>query len=109
VEGDEGPEPEQLRTCLRCRAYRQMVHHPERLMFPQKRVGAKGEGKFKRISWDVPGPLPTREASQLYRGLPGSGLGCRTDRGVGGTVWNHSGDRGIQGFHPYPAGGRLQA
>ncbi|MCU0580047.1 MAG: hypothetical protein MUF69_10975 [Desulfobacterota bacterium] len=29
VEGDAGPEPEQLRTCLRCRAYRQMVHHPD--------------------------------------------------------------------------------
>ncbi|MBW2009381.1 MAG: molybdopterin-dependent oxidoreductase [Deltaproteobacteria bacterium] len=46
------PEPDQLRTCLRCRAYRQYVHHPERLMFPQKRVGEKGEGKFERISWD---------------------------------------------------------
>jgi hypothetical protein len=33
VEGDEGPEPERLRTCLRCQAYRQMVHHPERLIF----------------------------------------------------------------------------
>jgi hypothetical protein len=108
VEGDEGPEPDQLRTCLRCRAYRQMVHHPERLMFPQKKVGAKGEGKFKRISWDVPGPLPTGEASQLYRGPPGSRLGCRTAREVGGTIWNQSRGRGIQGFHPHPAGGRLQ-
>ncbi len=52
VEGDDAPEPDQLRTCLRCRAYRQMVHHPERLMYPQKRVGRKGEGKFERISWD---------------------------------------------------------
>lgn len=52
VEGDDAPEPHQLRTCLRCRAYRQYVHHPERLMFPQKRVGEKGEGKFERISWD---------------------------------------------------------
>jgi anaerobic dimethyl sulfoxide reductase subunit A len=52
VEGDDAPESDQLRTCLRCRAYRQMVHHPERLMYPQKRVGAKGEGKFERISWD---------------------------------------------------------
>lgn len=52
VEGDDISEPDQLRTCLRCRAYRQMVHHPERLMYPQKRTGARGEGKFERISWD---------------------------------------------------------
>ena len=52
VEGDDIAEPEQLRTCLRCRAFRQYVHHPQRLMYPQKRVGERGEGKFERISWD---------------------------------------------------------
>jgi anaerobic dimethyl sulfoxide reductase subunit A len=52
VEGDDIAEPEQLRTCLRCRAFRQYVHHPQRLMYPQKRIGDRGEGKFERISWD---------------------------------------------------------
>jgi len=52
IEGDDIAEPEQLRTCLRCRAFRQYVHHPQRLMYPQKRIGAPGEGKFRRISWD---------------------------------------------------------
>ncbi|WP_028315909.1 molybdopterin-dependent oxidoreductase [Desulfatibacillum aliphaticivorans] len=53
IEGDDHPDSDrQLRTCLRCRAYRKYVHHPERLMHPQKRVGAKGEGRFERISWD---------------------------------------------------------
>ncbi len=52
VEGDDAAEPDQLRTCLRCRALRQYVHHPERLKYPQKRIGAKGEGRFERISWD---------------------------------------------------------
>jgi anaerobic dimethyl sulfoxide reductase subunit A len=52
VEGDDITEPSQLRTCLRCRAFRQYVHHPQRLMYPQKRVGERGEGKFERISWD---------------------------------------------------------
>ena len=52
VEGDDITEPEQLRTCLRCRAFRQYVHHPQRLMYPQKRIGERGEGKFERISWD---------------------------------------------------------
>jgi len=52
VEGDDAQEPEQLRACLRCRAYRQEVYHPDRLVHPLKRIGTKGEGKFKRISWD---------------------------------------------------------
>ncbi len=47
VEGDDITEPEQLRTCLRCRAFRQYVHHPQRLMYPQKRIGERGEGKFE--------------------------------------------------------------
>ncbi|MBW2412152.1 MAG: molybdopterin-dependent oxidoreductase [Deltaproteobacteria bacterium] len=53
VEGDDISDTDaQLRTCLRCRAYRKYIHHPNRLMYPQKRVGEKGEGKFERISWD---------------------------------------------------------
>jgi anaerobic dimethyl sulfoxide reductase subunit A len=53
VEGDDTAGSEdQLRACLRCRAYRQFVHHPERLMHPMKRVGPKGKGEFERISWD---------------------------------------------------------
>jgi anaerobic dimethyl sulfoxide reductase subunit A len=52
IEGDDIAEPEQLRTCLRCRAFRQYVHHPQRLMYPQKRIGERGDGKFERISWD---------------------------------------------------------
>jgi anaerobic dimethyl sulfoxide reductase subunit A len=43
---------EQLRACLRCRALRQYVYHPDRLKYPLKRDGPKGSGKFKRISWE---------------------------------------------------------
>ena len=51
IETDDGEEP-QLRACLRGRAYRQVVYAPDRLLYPLKRVGDRGEGKFKRISWD---------------------------------------------------------
>ncbi len=51
IETDDGEEP-QLRACLRCRAYRQRVYDPERLKFPMRRTGERGEGKFERISWD---------------------------------------------------------
>ena len=51
IETDDGEEP-QLRGCLRGRAYRQRVYAPDRLLYPLKRIGERGEGKFKRISWD---------------------------------------------------------
>jgi len=51
LETDDGEEP-QLRACLKGRAYRQRVYAPDRLKFPMKRTGQRGEGKFERISWD---------------------------------------------------------
>lgn len=30
----------------------EIYDHPDRLMYPQKRAGARGEGKWQRISWD---------------------------------------------------------
>ena len=53
IEGDDFEDKnKQLRACLRCRALRQYIYHPDRLKFPLKRDGPKGSGKFKRISWD---------------------------------------------------------
>ena len=51
IETDDGEEP-QLRACLRGRAYRQRVYASDRLLYPLKRVGERGEGKFQQISWD---------------------------------------------------------
>ncbi|MCP4757102.1 MAG: molybdopterin-dependent oxidoreductase [Proteobacteria bacterium] len=53
IEGDDHIDSEkQLRACLRGRAYRHFVHHPDRLKYPMKRVGKRGEKKYERISWD---------------------------------------------------------
>ncbi len=30
----------------------EVLYHQERLIYPQKRIGPKGEGKWQRISWD---------------------------------------------------------
>jgi len=48
--GDLSTPP--LRACVRGRNYRKMLYHPDRLKYPMKRIGKRGEGKFTRISWD---------------------------------------------------------
>lgn len=40
----------QIRPCLRGRSARFRTYNPDRLKYPMKRVGKRGEGKFKRIS-----------------------------------------------------------
>jgi anaerobic selenocysteine-containing dehydrogenase len=39
-------------VCAKVARYAERVHHPDRLMHPQRRIGPKGSGQFARISWD---------------------------------------------------------
>jgi anaerobic selenocysteine-containing dehydrogenase len=38
--------------CGKVARYLEREYSPERLLYPQRRVGGKGEGRFTRISWD---------------------------------------------------------
>lgn len=40
------------RICLRGLSYLDITYHPDRLKFPLKRIGKRGEGKFEQTSWD---------------------------------------------------------
>ena len=50
--GKDTFEEPQLRACLRGRSYRARLYSQERLLYPMIRTGARGEGKFKRASWN---------------------------------------------------------
>ncbi|MEM7111016.1 MAG: molybdopterin-dependent oxidoreductase [Chloroflexota bacterium] len=40
------------RNCAKGPATHNQIYDPERILYPLKRVGKRGEGKWKRISWD---------------------------------------------------------
>lgn len=52
VEGDPDNPHNQGRLCVRCLSLPDVVNHSDRLKFPMKRVGKRGEDKWQQISWD---------------------------------------------------------
>jgi len=39
--------------CAKVSRYGERVHHPDRILHPLERVGAKGSGQWRRIAWDA--------------------------------------------------------
>ena len=52
VSGDPDHPPTQGFLCTKVTRYLERVYNPDRLLYPMRRIGAKGEGRFTRISWD---------------------------------------------------------
>jgi anaerobic selenocysteine-containing dehydrogenase len=51
-EGNPAHPGSRGRNCAKGPATHNQIYDPERLLYPLKRVGERGEGKWKRISWD---------------------------------------------------------
>ncbi len=117
VEGDEEHPFMQGRLCPRALALTQYAYHPNRLTHPLKRIGARGEGKWAKISWDE--ALDTcehklREIRDKY-GPEAMVFGQGTGRDAGGPLlflayafgspnWTLFGLSGISCFTPRLAG-----
>ncbi|MBP2641375.1 MAG: putative anaerobic dehydrogenase [Firmicutes bacterium] len=52
VEGDATNPYNAGRLCMRCLNLTEAVNHPDRLKWPLKRAGNRGENKWERIPWD---------------------------------------------------------
>lgn len=52
VEGNPRDPNSRGKLCARGQATLNHQYHPERLLHPLRRVGARGEGRWKRISWE---------------------------------------------------------
>jgi len=52
IEGDKDFPTNKGWLCVKAHASIELLYHPDRLRYPIKRTGQRGEGKWKRISWD---------------------------------------------------------
>ncbi|OGL58617.1 MAG: hypothetical protein A3J27_14670 [Candidatus Tectomicrobia bacterium RIFCSPLOWO2_12_FULL_69_37] len=52
IEGNPLHPNNRGRVCSKAQAGVNQVYDPDRILYPMRRVGARGEGKWKRISWD---------------------------------------------------------
>ena len=52
IEGDPDSPMNRGTICAKGIAQIERLYHPDRLLYPMKRAGERGEGRWKRISWD---------------------------------------------------------
>lgn len=113
IEGDEDHPYLQGRLCPRALALTQYVYHPDRLTYPLKRVGERGEGKWQRISWDEAFDTCEKRLREIRdkHGAEAMVFGQGTGRDAGGPIiflayaygspnWTLFGLSGISCFTP---------
>ncbi|MFN2215802.1 MAG: molybdopterin-dependent oxidoreductase, partial [Anaerolineales bacterium] len=77
LETDDRPDKlsaPQLRACVRGRSYLQRQYHPDRLLYPMKRIGKRGKGEFTRISWEEAINLAASEIKRVKEHYGNSAL-----------------------------------
>ena len=52
VSGDPDHPVTRGAICGKAARYAERLYSPDRVLYPQRRIGPKGEGRFERISWD---------------------------------------------------------
>src|SRR5215470_13810285 len=86
--------------CAKVRKFGERVYGPDRILYPAVRKGRKGEGKFKRTTWDEALELIVDRFQQAKRGagaesiLPysyGGSNGLLTQDNLDATLWRRFG------------------
>ncbi len=84
IEGDPNSPYNHGTLCMRCLNMVEAVNHPERLKYPMKRAGERGEDKWERISWDEALDIIEENVRRIQKeygpesivGMMGTGRNC---------------------------------
>ncbi len=68
-------------VCPRGLRAREVVYSPDRLLYPQRRVGARGESEFERITWDDAYEILVENLQRIAREQGPEALVIYTGRG----------------------------
>lgn len=86
---NEGPDTSdnlQARACLKGRSQRQRLYHPDRLKYPMKRVGERGEGKWEKISWEEALDTTAKELKRVIDNYGNEAVYNIYASGIGGVI-----------------------
>ena len=82
IEGNPQHPPTAGVLCTKVSRYLERTYHPERLLYPLKRIGNKGSGQFQRISWDEALETIATKLNEIRQRNPQAILPCS----YGGTL-----------------------
>ena len=74
-------------TCKKAHGFLELQTHPDRLLYPMGRVGERGEGKWRRLSWDEALSLLADKMNQI-----------KTESGAESVVFGHGTGRDFHRF-----------
>ncbi|KTE92419.1 hypothetical protein AT727_19735 [Desulfitobacterium hafniense] len=77
-------DPNFNRICMRGFTHPQRIYSPDRLKYPLKRVGERGEGKFEQISWDEAISTIVQKFDQIRGQYGAKALGFYSTTGFNG-------------------------
>jgi anaerobic selenocysteine-containing dehydrogenase len=65
VQGDPSSAVTKGTLCSKGLASKELLYHPDRLLYPMKRMGERGQGRWQRISWDEALDTITRRFNEI--------------------------------------------
>lgn len=78
VEGDLSSPVTKGTLCAKGLASKHILYHPDRLRYPMKRIGERGEGEWERISWDEALDLIASRFKEIEQKYGKDSIACTT-------------------------------